>query len=297
MPGHPNTTSLFVVWDFAKRFDELQKAIEEFSNRGLHGASLIVRHVKSKNFISLHKYIESRGVYRIEMSFSFRADHKGSYKKFAEYMNASNLHFDVDPTPISVRDVNIRADFGRDIFIIGEAISYIFREILRLPGDEKFDIEVDNISLWHEIIDTPGQEPAGRVEGFEVTDRWYTRTEGYSMLSATACGLLVIVQMLGIIGLIFTLFFQSENWKSTHIAVGTFDLSVPWPGLVSVCLILLGFLHVLTDPFWVEPKKGQEAGYVRIPRTVKNAFRFIVRGPLNWLIIGLLAAAVYVWHI
>ena len=275
---------------------ELLDMVSEFLSRGLQGSTFTVRNKKSKEAVLLTKQIKSKGDYGLELLLSIEGEPRNNVHLLEEYItNLKTPKISIDRNE-SEKETQIRVDLGRDVHTTDKVIKYIFENVFRRPVGSKYRLAAENISPWQEVIDSPDQEPAGKIEGGEINDRWMRQNAGFGIASGTAHGLLIWVQLFGAIGLVITLIFQEPDWSGVGSTFGGLHVSIPWLDLISICFILVGLLAIFTESFWVDPKKGMLSGYSRVPRTVKNGFLRLVGDLLNWIYLSLIAVAFYRWN-
>jgi hypothetical protein len=291
----PDPVSLSELWNFGKNANKLLDTLEEFLNRGLQNSSMIVLDRKSTETVQLKKYFEPDGGYGIKLEFSMERDSQAQITVLENFL----AHLETPLKSCEIQNAETQTTFkintGKDILTTAEIVTFIFKDILQRPDDSAFTISADEISPWHEVIDSPTQRPANKIDGAELNDKWMRLRDGYGVVSNAVFAYLMLIQGVGVIGLLATLIFQEPEWSGITMTLGAFNISIPWLGLISVCFIALGYLYVFTNAFWVLPKQAPQSGYVKYPRTLKNGFLLLFGGPLSWIYIGLIVIAFYSW--
>ena len=288
--------TLALIWDKSCRFHTLRATIKNFLDRGLRDGVLDIKSRKSKHKIEFRKYIVVQGQYGIELVVQDFGGPENHLSQFKEYCIQSGIEFILDQED-DENNVNVlRIDCAKDIDKAHSLLIVLFSEILGLPANCKFDIEERDVSPWMEVIDSPDQRPSPPDEGIKLNDEWLARVSGMRPRSSALSGLASLCKFAGLVGLVATLVFQKGDWAGVTAYISSTVLHVPWSGLVSFILLLIGFLAIFTDAYWRLPKRtGSEVKLVPIPKTFRGMLLVLLGRPINWISVCLLAFAIYSW--
>ena len=274
-------------------FDSLRSILDSFLSRGLDGAILEIKDKNTGTSAQFRKFIVSKGQYGVEIRLKINRKFEPKLRElemFCAQMGVTGRM--ANSTGAEAKC--LVADFGKDLDKAHAVLVHFLADLHGLSPDSRFAVHWENVSPWNEVIDAPGQEPLSDSEGIKLTKDQYRRATGASMRSATLMGLAALAQVFGIAGIIFSLIFHSDP-TSTLTAMAGLYFNAPIIGLVSMALILIGFLAIFTDMYWLSPKKNDPGRNILLSKTPKGAFLVFWGRPINWISFAVMVVAMIRW--
>lgn len=277
------------------RFENVLSLFQDFFDRGLDGASLLIREMNTGWETRLIKHIPEKKHRTIEFEIKDQGRRNGYFGLIREYCQDNKLNSQLYQSEEFIAEYRLRIDCGNKIELAKRLFLSISRDVLKLKDDAAFDIETSGISRWPEIIDTPGQVPASQEVGLKLTVARIRGTTGTGVSGLFAYGALRLLQIIGTIFIIVTLLFEQESWKKSIIENDYLMVEISSFGLFSFFIILVSFMAMFFPTYWRVPTGDRVKGMMPIPRTPMNMFRHFVGQPINLLTAIVLMLAIFSW--
>ena len=282
-------------WDRDGRFDTLRLSLDSLLHRGLDGATLQIEDRESRQAIEVRKYIHAEKRYGIELLLDRNVREMPGFSRYEKLCKEEGVPFRLDNLEDHNHSGKIRVDFGKSVDDAEQLVASFLADVLNLHAGSRFVTNIEGLSPWLETIDSPNQKVAAPLEGIRSTDEWLRRREGAGFLSGVYVAFASLCQLLGMVGLLVTLLFQTTDWSGFTLSLLSKQLSVPWFGAVSIILVLIGFSAVFSNIYWLMPNTGGTEVHATVPKSLRGlAFVYFGR-PINWIAIGLLALVILSW--
>lgn len=289
-------------WTIRKSYKlhELKDVLNLLFRQGLHNGSLVILDKKGDNICTVVKYIYIMKNYGLSVCFTNWHDRSFLVENLIEYCNDNDVLYTIEPEYPEDREEifqTIKIDCKKDIDLTYYIIGRILKDIKGFAQSERFSVRLKDCSPWDELIDDPHQEPQAFLQGIKRLNIDIKNKVGVSIIDMFLTAVLAVVQLIGIVGVGYSLIFAHTTWHRVQFDVERISVDAPAIGLTFAGLMLAGALRMFTRTYWkrIGAPKSQDQGMRSDHESITSYIKYIFVSPLNFISLIMIFAAILSW--
>lgn len=276
----------------------LREEIDDFSKRGLHGATLEIAGEMREIKVSLEKYISRRRKYGLDVILLFQQGRNKYANIIYDYCKSLGLETEFGQNSDVGHEEIIRIDCRQNLAKAHDLVAFALFDVLALPRDQALEMVVDGVSRWHEEIDSPYQLPRSEAEGSKFLKEFLRKKHGLGNASMAGLLLLLLCQIAGVLGVLGALLFASYGWDQVDILVSGTLYRAPLFGVISVTLAIVGLIGlpvIFAGTYWSAEIRNNLEGTIPIARFLAGRIVHYCTSPTSLITAALIILAIYTW--
>lgn len=274
-------------------FHHLRNLLDKFLRQGLDGAALELKDRKTGIAVEFRKYIPAKGEFGVRFRLRRAGEIDSDVRALERFCAEHGIATERETGSAVITDDYLIVNFGKDMESAHAMLVYFLADIRGLPFTSQFDVHLENMSYWDDLVDSPDHVPLSIEDGMNFKKERFNES-GVTWGSLSLMALTSLLQVVGLLGLIFSLIFRWSP-QVTLFEIAGIHVTAPIIGLIFAALVLIGFSGIFTDYYWLIPKRYAAGESTRLPKTIKNAFYVFWGRPFNWISLAILAVAAWRW--